>query len=249
MITKPKYRKVLFVSDIHAPYHDEQAINALCAFAKWWKPNVVVFIGDVVDFYAISRFDKDPDRKHELQLEIDKAVAVLERICKVCPTAVKHFVRGNHEDRLRKYIWNRAEELHGLRSLDVRSLLQLDKLGITYHENGRMRYHGMVIKHGDIVRKFAGYTSRGEFIETGISGVSGHTHRMAVYFIRNDAGTHLWMEIGCLCQLNPSYMEGKTPDWQQGFGIGFYKDGSKRFNVDTVPIINGVAMYAGMEFS
>jgi hypothetical protein len=58
----------------------------------------------------------------------------------------------------------------------------------------------------------------------------------------------MWMEAGCLCLLNPSYMMGKVPNWQQGFGIGFFKEGSKRFHMERIPIIAGKAMYSGVEF-
>jgi hypothetical protein len=44
-------------------------------------------------------------------------------------------------------------------------------------------------------------------------------------------------------------MEGKTPDWQQGFVIGNYNTQNKLFNLDQVQIVEGRAMYGGMEFS
>lgn len=249
MLNKPNYRKVLFVPDFHAPYQDDKAINACVSFAKWWKPEWVIFLGDGVDFYAVSHFDRDPERKHKLQEEIDAAYKVLFKFRKALPKAQMHYIRGNHEDRLRKYIWRQAEELSGLRSLDVPILLGLKQLKITYHETGRMRFHSVLVKHGDVVRKFAGYTAKGEFESTLVNGISGHTHRLAIYSQSTEAGDFAWMESGCLCDLNPQYMEGKTPNWQHGFGIGFFKENSKRFHFDIVRIIDGRAMWSGYEFS
>ena len=249
MIRTPKYRKVLFVSDVHAPYEDKKAVKALITFAKWWEPNMVVYIGDLVDFYAVSSFVKDPTRMLELQGEIDAANDVLKAIHAAAPKADHHFLRGNHEHRLQKFLWTRAAELSGLQGLQVQNLLALNELGIKYHEEGRMKFRNMVLKHGDIVRKFAGYTAKGELDSTGISGVSGHTHRMGTYYQSTEGGDFTWAEIGCLCDLHPEYMEGKTPNWQQGFGIGYYKEGSRRFHIDTIPIIKGRAMYNGREFS
>lgn len=245
---KPKYKRVLFVPDIHAPFHDKKAIKALVAFAKWYKPDVVIYMGDLVDFYAISRFVKDPNRTLKLQEELDSAVGVLKQIDTAINGSQKYFLKGNHEARLQKYLWTDAPAIANLRTMRLDRLLKLEELGIKYLEQGRMKFRGMIVKHGDLVRKFAGYTAKGEFDATGMSGVSCHTHRLGVYRVSNEAGDFMWVESGCLCRLDAEYMGGKRPNWQQGFPIGFYKAGSRRFNVETVPIINGKAMYGGSEF-
>ena len=244
----PKHKKVLFVPDIHAPFQDAKAIKAMIAFAKWWKPDYVYFLGDVIDFYSISRFAKDPARALELQLEVDEARKVLKTICAATPNAKKYFICGNHEARMQKFLWTRAAELSGLQGLQIDTMLGLGELGIHYYPEGRTKFRGTIIKHGDIVRKFCSYTAKGEFESTGISGVSAHTHRLGIYSMTNEAGDFTWMECGHLAKPDQEYMMGKVPNWQQGFGIGYYKEGSRRFNVDIVRIIHGKAMYGGYEF-
>jgi len=249
MKKQPKYKKVLFVPDIHAPFHDMKAIKALIAFARWWKPDYLYFLGDVVDFYSISSFVKDPQRALQLQLEVDDAKQILKLICASAPDAKKYFIRGNHEKRMQKFLWTRAAELSGLQGLQVENMLELPELGIHYYADGRTQFRGTIIKHGDIVRKFTSYTAKGEFENTGISGVSAHTHRLGIYSATNEAGNFTWMECGHLCDPKQEYLEGKTPNWQQGFGIGFYKEGSRRFDMDLIRIIKGKAMYGGYEFN
>lgn len=249
MRRKPNYKKVLFVPDIHAPFHDIKAVKAMISFAIWWKPDYVFFLGDVVDFYSISHFMKDPSRALQLQHEVDEAKMVLKMICDATPKAQKYFIRGNHEARMQKYLWSRAAELSGLQGLRVENMLGLPELNITYHGEGRTNFRGTIIKHGDIVRKFTSYTAKGEFESTGISGVSGHTHRLGIYSVSNEAGDFTWMECGHLADETQEYLEGKKPNWQQGFGIGYYKEGSNRFMVDIIRIIKHKAMYGGYEFS
>ena len=243
-----KHEKVLFVPDIHAPYQDNTAIRAMIAFGKEFKPDRIFLMGDVIDFYALSSFSKDPMRALKLQSEIDEAVSVLKIIRKEFPKARIDFVKGNHEHRLQRYLWNEAPELNSLRDLTVEAQLHLDDMNITYHEIGRTLYRGKVIKHGNIVRKFSAYTAKGELESVGISGVSGHTHRAGFHFHTNEGGKHFWFECGCLCKLKAEYMEGKTPNWQQGFGIGFFKLGSSKCNLHFVPIINGTALYGTNEY-
>lgn len=249
MYKKPDYTRIVFISDVHAPFQDEKAVEATLSFIKWWKPTELIFMGDVVDFYAISRFDRDPDRRFKLQDEIDEGVKILKRFCKVAPKARKRFLRGNHEHRLQKYLWSKAPEMASLRSNSIPVQLKLDELGIEYIEGGKLVLNGTIIKHGNVVRKFSAYSARGEFESCGVSGVSVHTHRMGQYFHTHDGGRFVWIECGCLCDINPEYMEGKVANWQQGFGIGFYKNaGSHRFNVNLIPIVGGKAMWGGYEF-
>jgi len=248
MSKERKYEKVLFVPDIHAPYQDNAAIRSMIAFGKEFKPDRIFLMGDVIDFYALSSFSKDPIRAMRLQKEIDEAVAIMRIIRKEFPKAKIDFVKGNHEARLQRYLWNKASELSGLRNLTVPKLLKLEELDIRYHEIGRLNYRGKVVKHGNLVRKFSAYTAKGELDSTGISGISGHTHRAGFHFHTNEGGKHFWFECGCLCKLHAEYMEGKIPNWQQGFGIGYFKLGSGKCNLHFVPIINGVALYGTKEY-
>ena len=95
MIKQPNYKKIVFISDIHAPFHDLKALKALRSFIGWYKPDELIFLGDVVDFYAVSSFTKDPKRALELQDEIDQAVDIIRRITDKAPKANKIFLRGN----------------------------------------------------------------------------------------------------------------------------------------------------------
>jgi hypothetical protein len=247
MINKPKYKKTLILGDIHAPYYDKRAFNAMLAFSKWWKPEYIYLNGDIIDFYSISRFDKDPSRIVSLQDDIDCAHDLIKQVRKANPNAGITFNEGNHEIRLIKYKWNKAPELSCLRGLEIESLLKLDELGINYQKDFS-KFKNTIIKHGTVVRKHSAYTARAEFEKTGMSGVNNHTHRLGNYFLTNISGEYMWLEGGCLCDLKPEYYEGGTPNWQHGFIIGFYKSGSTRFNLDQVQIIHGKAMYGGYEF-
>lgn len=243
-----QYHRVLFISDIHCPFQDDKAIEAMVLFAQWWKPQTIVFIGDVVDFYAISSFVKDPNRSLKLADELSSAKDTIDFICKMLPDTKKYFIKGNHEARLQKYLWSTAKELANLNELRLEYLLGLKNHDIEYIENGNMKFRGTMIKHGNVVRKYAGYTARAEFEKNGISGVSGHTHRLATYYHNNEGGSYVWMEIGCLCRFDAEYLQGETPNWQTGFGIGYFKENSKRFHLEAVPIVNCKAMYGGNEF-
>ena len=243
-----KYKKVLFVSDIHCPYQDKSALKAMYHFMDWFKPDEVIILGDLVDFYAVSRFSRQPERVLKLQKELDESVGVLKEIRKHSGKVKITFLRGNHEDRLKRYLWSEAQELSGLRALRLEELLQFEKLKISYEDKNQIHYGSVIIKHGTLVRKFASYTAKGEFEKNGLSGVSGHTHRLAQYRHTNEADSYVWTESGCLCQLDADYMDGQKPNWNQGFSVGYFKENSKRFIIETIPIFDGRAFYCGKEY-
>ena len=243
-----QYKRVLFVSDIHCPYQDDDALSAMYKFTDWWKPDKVFILGDLVDFYAVSRFSREPERVLKLQEELDEAVKVLKEIRKHAGDVKITFLRGNHESRLKRYLWSNAQELDCLRALRLESLLKFDELKIKYEDRGILKYKGIIIKHGNLVRKFAAYTAKGEFEKNGLSGISGHSHRLAQYRHTNESDSYVWTESGCLCKLTADYLEGQTPNWQQGFSIGYFKENSDRYLIETVPIVHKKSMYGGKEF-
>jgi len=247
MKRKVEYEKTVFVPDIHAPYIDGNAFRCMLAFLKVFKPEHIFVIGDVLDFYQLSKFIKNPSRMMDLQTDIDAAHLALRQIRKAAPTAKIRLLKGNHEARLQKFLWSTAAELVSLRDLTVPHLLNLDDLNIEWIETGSTVFHGFLIKHGNVVRSRSGYTATGEREKAGISGVSGHTHRLSQIYNTNYTGMTTWVECGCLCRLDPEYAEGQIVDWQHGLAFGFYKKDKKRFTIHTAPIIDGCCVYDGKE--
>ena len=165
-------KNFIVVSDIHFPYHDPKAINAVKRFIKATPIDVVVFNGDILDMYDVSSFDKSPDRINSLQEELNMAMKLFGDIRKELPEAEMVYVEGNHEYRLKRYLM-RHPELFSLEALQLPNLLKLDKFNIKYTD--KPYYLGnLKITHGSIVRKFAGYTAKAEMEKNDCSGISGH---------------------------------------------------------------------------
>lgn len=54
-------RSVLVISDLHAPYQHPDALRFLAALKEKYRPDLVVNIGDELDYHAASMHDSDPD--------------------------------------------------------------------------------------------------------------------------------------------------------------------------------------------
>lgn len=246
MVNVVKGERAVFIPDIHAPFQDNGAVSVALEFVKWFNPHHLIFLGDNVDFYAISRFIRDPERRfgRALQREIDTALAIMGDFVDASPRAKRYWIQGNHEERLEKYLYTGAPELAGLRALGFAELFPITKRDITYVPDGSFTLHGLTIKHGNIVRLHSAYTAKAEFERNGVSGVSGHSHRLGKYYKRHRGGYFCWVEGGCLCKTkNIEYMRGAVPDWQQGLVVGYFKTSSGRFTINDHPIVSGKMMF------
>ncbi len=243
--SQAKTEKAIFLSDWHVPHHDPVAVELALAFCEWFKPDTVFVLGDYIDTYALSRYDKDPQKILSLQEELDTGRALLGRLRKACPRSRIEFLSGNHEFRLTRWLWNHPE-VSALDNMKLPELLHLGDLKIHYHEyTEQLQWHGLLVEHGDIVRQGSAMTAKGMLDRRGVSGISGHTHRLGACYLTNHSGVKVWHENGCLCLPRVYHGIGKA-NWQQGFSIGFApKDGS-RFLMEQIPLLpGGKLFYAG----
>jgi predicted phosphodiesterase len=230
-------------NDFHKPYEDTVALRVAEKLIKHIQPDYIHYNGDIIDFYPISKFDKKPRMVAEIQKELDDVQAMLQYHSNIFKKAKKFYLLGNHEDRLRRYLWSVAKELSELRCLEIGELLDLDKFDIRMidYEEGLLVNDSFLIIHGNIVRKNSGYTARGLMEKHGGCGICGHTHRGGSHYHRDRFGERGWWENWCLCTLNPDYIQ--FPDWQQGISIIQFI--GKQFFVEQLPIIDGKCVYGG----
>jgi len=201
-----------------------------------------------MDFYAISTFDKEPERITKLQEELDQGIAFLRNVRQDAPGSTIIYLEGNHEARMQKYLWKHPE-ISSLNALNVKNMLELKSMDIEYiKQNVSHVRHKFVIEHGDVVRQQSAYTARAQLEKRGMSGLSGHTHRLGMHYRCDMSGNYVWCENGCLCDLNPEYVIGK-PNWINGFSVGYFKkDRTNRFLIEQIPIIDGKITYAGVDY-
>lgn len=238
--------RAVVMGDFHVPFHDEKAVSVALALVEDIEPEVIYLNGDVMDFYAVSRFDKNPRRALELQDEIDQTFDILSRVRAAAPQARIVYIRGNHEARLTTYLNAHAPELSGLRALDIRSLLSLDALNIEWVEGkGKeaFAYYGVIkVGHFDRVSQNAGYTAKLLIDRHACSLVQGHTHRLAaVYRTYPDGTTVVGCEGGTLALTDPEYVSG--PDWCAGLVVITKERDGNRFHVQPVAITDYRALY------
>jgi hypothetical protein len=145
----------------------------------------------------------------------------------------KWFLGGNHEDRWRRVQWQ-FPALQGM-LMDFDEAFHMTDYGFKWKPYGGILQLGkLFVTHGSIVSKHSGQTARAHFDKYGNSVLVGHTHRLGVFYRTNSRGMHAAYENGCLCRLNPEYVQ--APDWQQGLSVVHVLDNGF-FNVQQVPVL------------
>ena len=244
-VTKPY--AIVYSGDYHVPYHDESVLEPLNKFLAWLKPDCHIRNGDIHDFYGLSKFVKNPKLKCNLQSELDLCYRVLKKQKDASPDTLNIFIEGNHEARLQRYLWDNADALSDLRCLELPRLLGLTDLGfkVASYEDGLMINDIFLARHGELIRKYSGWTAKAHAEKHGGNGIVGHSHRGGEYFKRTRFGLTGWAENFCLCSLDPEYCS--FPDWQQGFTVQtFFTE--HQYHLEQIKIINKQIMYQGKVF-
>ncbi|GIV51986.1 MAG: hypothetical protein KatS3mg038_2507 [Candidatus Kapaibacterium sp.] len=230
--------RCLVISDLHIPHHDTSALKVALSYARERKVDTIIINGDMLDFAAVSRYDKTTDVA-TLRDEIDVGKDVLALIRRRLPNARITYRLGNHEERLEYYLMRHAREIAQLGVVTIDRLLDLDRLKIDYQRDRRPIWIGkLCVLHGHEMRSAAAINiAKAVLDRTHVNTIVGHWHRRQQYDRRSVDGSMIgcWV-VGCLCDLRPHYMP--INQWQHGFAIvEVHRSG--RFRVDNYIIVDG----------
>lgn len=234
------------INDTHNPFQDRDALALTETVLQEIKPDYIVYNGDVNDFYQLSTFDKNPERANSLQDDINSTIGMFVRHVEMFPLTKKIMLMGNHEDRLRKFLWSKSPALGALDALSLEELFHLKdfEIQLVPYEQGVMVNGVFLIIHGDLASQHSSYTAKSLFDKHGGCGIAGHSHRGGSFYKRDRFGTHGWYENFCLCRLDPDWV--KNPNWQQGFSLVHFH--GKHFWIEQVPIIDKELIYGGKRY-
>ena len=202
--------KLGILADLHIPYHDITAVTTALQHLKKVNPDTILINGDLIDFYMVSRFNKDPRARNVAQeiKDVQQFLSVLRSNFKKQRIIFKF---GNHDDRLYLYLRVKAPELLDMECLALEEVLELDKYGITeVIKEGRIIHAGELnIIHGHEYRTpmlAPVNAARGLFLKAKSSTLQAHCHSTSEHTevgIRGDIIT-TW-SMGCLADLKPEY--------------------------------------------
>jgi len=215
----------LVISDLHIPFHHKAAVELVLDFAEREKVNIISILGDLVDFYKISKFIKKNVRAKRVNDELKEAKQFLTELRQRFPNARIIFKPGNHEDRLEKYIVEKASEIAdliegllpnklGFAELNIELKDRFYRIGKLWHLHGDEKPAGGNPKY--VVKVLFQYILR--------NFIFGHYHFWQTDTFKSIDGKYYWG--GCIGHLSDvtkvEYMQGRLNKWVMGFAIVKY---------------------------
>ena len=245
-------RRIYVISDLQVPFIDRKAVDAVgqCIADTKTKDDMVVSVGDEMDFQTISKYAEGTELEWERSIGKDRDLTY--QILK--DLEVQHISRSNHCDRLWLAITRRLPGLLGAPELELENFLRLPELGIKYHKKAFKMAPNTLLLHGDEagVSQVAGATAAGLVRRTGMNCVIGHTHRQGYQPITHDInGQHVrtlfGMEVGHLTDTRSKGMQYvRTHNWQQGWAV-LYTDGQNVYP-QLIPINGKSFVFEGVQY-
>lgn len=207
----------LILADLHCPYHDHQALTVALTHAEGNCDGVLV-LGDGPDAYQLSWWIRDP-RKRRFAQEIEDWCKVLDALKKLAPTVV--WKGGNHEERLERYLMQKAPELFDVAEFRWSVFCKLAERKITWvPPSWPIRHHHLSLIHGhEWGNRFSSPVNpaRGAFLKAHECVLEAHQHRTShhVEHTLRERPISCW-SLGCLCNLHPEYRP-LGHKWNHGF--------------------------------
>lgn len=245
-----KLRHVLFIPDSHVPFECLTAYQLLYKICKDLKIDLIVILGDFLDVYGLSLYDKDPsfgDLAELYDREIECGQRRLKELQDITNGAPIKYIEGNHEFRLKKYMKKFAPALRN--RITIPKELELDKLHkVTWHPFTRTQC--VQIYNLDLYARHCppvGGQALNVAKQSGSSLIYGHTHNEATdTFINKLTGKKVIAHnAGCLIDFKAKvfdYVPGR-PNWSKAFTIATIH--KEDFWIETIRIHDNKATFRG----
>lgn len=228
------------LSDVHIPYHNVGALTSALEHLKSVGVDGILLNGDIMDFYMLSRFDKDP-RRRSFSSELEMGRGFLKVLRNEFEGVPIYYKLGNHEIRFESYMRTKAPELLGMPEYQIDMLLRFGEHGIVLIQDDRIIKAGRLsILHGHEFGRsvFSPVNpARGAYMRAKENVLVGHNHQTSSHMEKSLNGDVIgaW-STGCLCEMQPSYL--RINKWNHGFAVvDIEHDGT--FEVNNHTIIKG----------
>lgn len=245
----------VILGDLHGYHMDESAVTAVVSDIAKIVPREVVWLGDVVDcggFLAQHHvMGFVAETAYTFEADVAAANAVMDAVAKAAPGATEHFLEGNHEHRIERWLCtqtlrNAADAEYLRKMFGIEHVLHIKERGVNYYRQG-VHYQGLAIPatiklghcyftHGSSTAKHAAKAHLDQFAG---NIVYGHSHRadMASSRTVSDGLICAW-NPGCLCKLQPLWMHTSITGWSHGFAVQLVQPDGSFLHIN-VPVING----------
>jgi len=222
---KAVIERFVVASDLHGDCGNQDAVDCLLDFIKFFKPDMKFFAGDLCDFRALRMQATESERKDRIMEDFYQGTQLLQKF------KPHVFLRGNHDERL----WAESRRLNGISSEWALSgteeiekeCKRLHVQMLPYHHKyGVYNYNELLVMHGC----YAGIGCGRKYVYAyGKPVIHAHTHTLEETSVEGLESNRVCYDCGCLCNLDMEYTFAKqgVSRWENGFRVGLmFDDGS-----------------------
>lgn len=182
--------RILFISDMHIPYHHVDTVAFLKHLKAKYNPTRVICLGDELDKHALSYHDSDPDLPSAGD-ELKKSLPVIQELFKIFPTM--DIIESNHGS----LVWRKAKTF-GIPKHYIKSYN--DVLGV---DGGWKWSFDLTINLPNGQKCYVHHGKTSNVIQLsqqmGMCAVQGHFHEsFKIDYWGNPTGLYWGMQCGCL---------------------------------------------------
>lgn len=182
--------RVLLISDLHIPYHHQDAIAFLLHLKEKYNPTRVICLGDEVDGHALSFHDSDPDLPSAGD-EIRQALPVIAELFKIFPEM--DILESNHGS----LVWRKAK-VFGIPKHYIKSYNEV--LGV---DSGWKWSFDLTVDLPNGQKCYMHHGKTSNIIQLsqqmGMNALQGHYHEtFKIDYWGNSTGLYWGMQCGCL---------------------------------------------------
>ncbi len=224
--------RILFISDMHIPYHHKNTIPFLMMLKDKYKPTRIICLGDELDKHGISFHDSDPDLMSAGD-ELRAALPVIAELHSIFPEM--DLIDSNHGSM----VFRKAKH-HGIPRHYIKSYNEVLGVGSGWQWHYDLTLtlpngHNVYVHHG----KSADAIKTSQAM--GMSHVCGHFHEsFGVKYWANPNDLYFAVNSGCLID-------------DSSYAYAYNNTNLKRPIIGTCLIIDGVpvmeAMPLGKEYN
>jgi hypothetical protein len=189
ILTERGGERVLFIPDLHTPFHHPDAFDFLAECNRALSPSRIVCAGDEADQHALSQYESDPDG-HSAGTEFELSREALSELARLFP--VMALCDSNHMVRYLKKAF-RA----GIPSVYMKSYQAAYEAPPGWIWRDSWLIDGVMYIHGE------GFSGKDGAYKACVQYrrpvVMGHLHSFAGVQYNNNGDTQIWgMNAGCL---------------------------------------------------
>lgn len=182
--------RILVLGDTHFPFTNWYAINEVALYAKSYKPDLIVQVGDFIDAYNWSQYKRSVESPNAKD-EWDGVLADIARFHKLFKRFPVTILEGNHCRR----VMMRAGEANLPKQM-IRTLSEIFPFdNFTWHLHAKpFIKDGTAFIHGDEMPGASWQKAQ----KLGCNVVQGHTHTAHIHYINTFDKRIYGMDVGCL---------------------------------------------------